>query len=215
MNIIFHGFQKKSLSSITFKILNDFDINYATFIPYSNNEIEQLRNKKINVQDHKQYMAGKYNADFNTLIPLDEQLIFNMRNCETIALKMMDRQDSQKKVLTYGERKRLYLRHLRYWNHIITTNKIDCFIASNVPHEVFDYVIYELCLLNKIPVLYFHQSALSASYFRLTDFKTFMPEIRLEFEKLLSKYSDEQIELSPSFSQYFNSHFKMKMYRFT
>ena len=54
--------------------------------------------------------------------------------------------------------KRIILnRQISYWDDVLTNNKIDLFIGSNLPHEIHDYVINRLCILRSIPTLYYYQ----------------------------------------------------------
>ena len=82
-----------------------------------------------------------YEMDMNKLTPLDACTINQMADCEAVCLKMMDR-DEVFGPLSYSKRKATYLKHLRYWNHVIDTDKVSLFITSNIPHVVYDYIIY-------------------------------------------------------------------------
>lgn len=98
------------------------------------------------------------------LLPLDEELIENMRECEATFMEMVTRLEWKKRV-SYDTRKQWYFRHLRFWNDYITRNRINLYLSAWIPHEIPDIVIYYLCKLKKIPVVYFGISSIRDTSF--------------------------------------------------
>ena len=47
-------------------------------------------------------------------------------------------------IYTMDEGMRYYLRHLRFWNHMLLTHEINYVFFNNTPHHTHDYVIYAL-----------------------------------------------------------------------
>lgn len=92
-------------------------------------------------------------VDWNALLPLDEELIEKMRPCEAVTLEMFSRLETDGRFLSYGDRKREYLRLLRYWNDLTQRDHIRLFLSYTVPHFPPDYVLYCLCKLKNIPVV--------------------------------------------------------------
>lgn len=82
-------------------------------------------------------------VDFNDLIPLDKKLLEAMRPYETTAIQMLIR-NYDRDIYTEDESMRFYLRHLRFWNHLFITKKINYVFFNNTPHHTHDYVIYAL-----------------------------------------------------------------------
>jgi hypothetical protein len=111
----------------------------------------------------------------------------------------MDRLElfSNKGYSRYKKRYSLYLKHLRYWHHIITSRKIDLFINQNVPHEVYDYVIYALCKIKAIPVLFFFQVQMHDSTLALSDISEWQNDLLPEYKKLLQIYETQPLEAIP------------------
>ncbi|OGJ15066.1 hypothetical protein A2585_00625 [Candidatus Nomurabacteria bacterium RIFOXYD1_FULL_39_12] len=146
---------------------------------------------------------GEYYVDWNKITPLDGDIISRMYACEVVVLKMMDRHTiSIEPALTYDDRKRLYLKHLRYWNHVLEKNKFDLFLSSNIPHEVYDYVIYCLCKIKGIPTLMLYQTCISDTITVMNDWLTHNISIKNEYTRLMKKYSvsnNSQIHLEPRF----------------
>ena len=88
--------------------------------------------------------------------PCDEELILQMRNCEAIFLKMYDRLDYSNRI-SYEVRKFEYLKQLRFWNWKIEQYQPEfCFFAT-YPHELYDYVLYELCKLKGVRTYIFEE----------------------------------------------------------
>ena len=83
---------------------------------------------------------GKYPSDFLDAEPLDECIINKFSRCESIVMKMFERNDFWFQT-SFDQRKEWYLTHLRYWYHIIYKYNVSCFIKSNFAHEVYDYII--------------------------------------------------------------------------
>lgn len=111
--------------------------------------------------DHQRWFASSQvrgceypGTKWETLLPLDEELIENMRECEATFMEMVTRLEWKKRV-AYATRKRWYFQHLRFWNDYIIKNRINCYLSAWIPHEIPDIIIYYLCKLRKIPVAYF------------------------------------------------------------
>ncbi len=89
--------------------------------------------------------------DLNDCIPLSRELIEAMAPYEPMALKMLMR-ITEFDIFDFEEAKGLYIKHLRFWNHMLTTRKINCVVLTGVPHHTHDYVIHCLALVKKIPM---------------------------------------------------------------
>jgi len=103
--------------------------------------------------DHYYITRGVYPDEIHKFPPLDASLVEEMAFVETITLKMMDRLYNESH--SYQERKQMYLNHLRFWNHFLINQKIDTIIMPNYPHEMYDYIICQLCKKYKILFLNF------------------------------------------------------------
>ena len=93
------------------------------------------------------------------LVPLDQHLLSRLASSEKITLNMMDRMDALDSFV-YQERIRHYYRLLRYWSTVLDEITPDIVLFKDIPHVVYDYVLYELCRLRGIETIMFHVSNL-------------------------------------------------------
>lgn len=207
MRIIINGFfDNASLNQAFMKILKEFNISkcytFTCFNSHITSSIQQVTDATC--YDFYQTIMGDYaNANWNEITPLDENIISKMTDCEVVVLKMMDRLSVIP--LTYEERKRIYLRHLRYWNHIITKENIDLFLASGIPHEIYDFIIYKLCKLKNISTLLIAQSAINGVCFVVEDFeKEPSQSLAVTYKQIISQQPKE-VFLSDRFRNHYIS----------
>jgi len=190
MNIIINGFHEKPLFPLVEKTLKHFNVIYGHLTYVSSKPVVPSKMKAI-FHNVSNLVKGDYGVDWEEMIPLDEDLIESMNSCEVVVLKMMDRHSlSNDPPLSYDERKRLYLKHLRYWNHVIQKNMINLFLCSSPPHEVYDFVIYCLCKLKKIPTIFFFQTSVSDTITMMEDWESNVTDIQVRYQELLKKYKN-------------------------
>lgn len=125
--------------------------------------------------EHNQYEKL---ADLNDLLPLDKKLLEAMRPYETTAIQMLVR-NYERNIYTEDESIRYYLRHLRFWNHMLLTNEINFVFFNNTPHHTHDYVIYALaqvyhiktciCISTNFENRYFLASTLENAWVKTTE----------------------------------------------
>ena len=158
--------------------------------------VNNKENIDYNGFEWNKLIVGDYgDFDWSKIPPVDSILLDIMGDCERIFLKMCERNFSK---ASYQFRKNLYIKHLRFWNFKLDQN-IDFAIFENIPHEGFDFIIYELCKRKSIKTLCFYtlpvrpfQSVLMHSFSDL-----FNPgnEIKETYNNLLFKYNDKQDEI--------------------
>lgn len=115
-----------------------------------------IKNDKLEIYDCYELPLGHYPNDFFQTEPLDENIINQFSNCESIVMKMFERNDFWFQA-SYNQRKEWYLMHLRYWYHIIYKFNVVCFMKSNFAHEVYDYVIYSIIKNKQEKCFFFSQ----------------------------------------------------------
>ena len=194
MNIIY-GFLL--FDSLFTRLLKDKDLNINYFIYFldKNKLIKNLFKDKEMFLDWIRTEQGEYNVDWNTIEPLDKKILSQLHSCETIFLKMIGRKEKGFGTWSYEKRKDIYLKHVRFWRHILITKKIDLFLLGNIPHEGFGYVIYSLCKLLDIPVLFIHQTIPEFLYF-INDLDDFFPELQNTYQEFLQ--SNKEVQLEPN-----------------
>jgi len=149
--------------------------------------------------------AGQYpNVDWNTIAPLDAGLIESMAHCETMFLAMIERYALNDDI-PYAERKRQYLAHLRYWNHLLRTEKIGLYLLNHGPHQGYDYVIYELCKLKNIPTYHLERCCNVDGVFLVKDYEKSAEQLIPALAKLKAEYGnpEKEVPLSPAYENFF------------
>ena len=182
MRILFNGFQSDHTYPVLSSLITHLNLSYCATIDIS----RRLQTSSIEVDHHNfwEVIWGNYPIPESQLLPLDEKLVREMAHCEVAVLRMMDRLDPLHPK-SYCFRKKMYLRHLQYWNHFLITKQITHLISINIPHEIHDYVAYCLCKRSQIPTLMFWQAALPDMTFLFDDIE--MGPIELEKALLNAK----------------------------
>ncbi len=127
-------------------------------------------------------------VDWNALTPLDAELIERMRPCEGVFMDMVARLEWKYRV-PYTRRKEWYLKHLRFWSDYIARNGINLYLSAWLPHEIPDIVVYHLCKLRGIPVVYFYSSTERDTAFLEHEMTEASLPLRDRYEELLREYA--------------------------
>jgi hypothetical protein len=191
MNIIINGFHHPKQIDAISNIINYYKVNYLLHI--CDPSYTYVSDGNVIVENLPFDTAGNGDYAFEDYEPLDEELIEKMAIYEPVVLKMMDRLEYySKKDYPFHERRLLYHKHLRYWNNILRTRKIDLYIGTNIPHEVYDYVIYGLAKIYNIPTYFFLQSQINNLIHPMTDWEENCKSIVNEFTMIKTNkdYSD-------------------------
>lgn len=145
-------------------------------------------------------------VDWSTVAPLDEEILERMRECEAVFMDTVMRLEWKRSV-PYTVRKQWYLRHVQFWNDYLTRHRINICVYAWIPHEIPDIVIYHLCKLREIPVVYFHTTTMRDVSFAEYDITQPAPQIPSRYEALLQQYATvkdwKEIPLNDSFDKRF------------
>lgn len=125
-------------------------------------------------------------VDWSALLPLDEELIENMRECEGVFMEVVSRLEWKKRI-PYDTRKVWYLQHLRFWNDYIERHRINLYLLAWIPHEIPDVILYELCKLKKIPVIYLGISTIIDTSFIERDWEESNVQTTHRYAELLAR----------------------------
>ena len=122
--LIINGFNG-SFSPVVYSLIENLKPQYCAVI--NTEKISIPQNVKVDYFNYYDLRLCNYlGVDWNSIMPLDSILIEKMSDCETIVLKMIERlEPSGIDVRAYNNRKCVYLKHLRYWNHIIESKKVN------------------------------------------------------------------------------------------
>jgi len=208
MRLIINGFfEGCALNQVYIQVIEEFSAEkchiFTNLDSATRNLLQTRFMSRINFYDFLETITGNYSyVNWSEITPLDEETIYKMTECETVVLKMMDRLSIDS--VPYEQRKRLYLRHLRYWNHIILNENIDLFLNAGIPHEIYDFTIYSLCRLRSIPCLFFTYSPIDGTIFISDNWeKEPATSIAKTYNQIISQ-KPEKIYLSDSFRNHYN-----------
>lgn len=188
-------------------IINGFDNDIATELILNNpfdktfyigeKQLFTLSNNNVHTYNCFDFPIAKYPNDFIKTEPLDEKIIKEFSECETIVLKMFERNNFWFEA-SYDQRKEWYLIHLRYWYDIINKYNVVCYLGSNFPHEMYDYIIVSILKHKKAKTFFFTQLSFMNralletdiyTYDRLKSFLTTQP--KNEIVKEVKNYLEE------------------------
>lgn len=213
MNIIINAFGYQPLAEVVTNICRVIRIEYCHLIRVYNFSIETNNDCKTEYQEWQKIILGEYDIDWNDVKPLDEKLINQMSHCELAVLAMMDRFETGGIKLSYKDRKKIYLNHLRYWNWILDRNNIDLFFSFNVPHEGYDFVIYSLCQVKKIKTLYFYPLPINGALLLIEDWENPAQEINQIYKKMIqqTKIENQETKYTPQMALKFKQYYEMQV----
>lgn len=208
INVIINGFYGDVLQKVIVNVSRHTLFGYLNVV-YYDKPIKNLPVKEVQfVKYHSLLRLEQSLCDPNDLIPLDEKLIIQMADCERIVLKMIDRLEVGRRY-THQERIEMYYFFLRYWNTVIETHRVNLLISANVPHEIYDYVIYGLCQLKKIPIIFlYHQSQIEDTALIMHDWKKNCLKLQSSFQELQKEFhgkNEAEIDLSDTLQRHFKA----------
>lgn len=139
--------------------------------------------------------------DFNEMLPLSREILEAMIPYESTAMQMLVR-NFERHIYTMDESKHFYLDHLRFWNHMIVTNKINYICFSNIPHHCHDYVIYALGRVYGIPMSFCSDTSIPPRLAYCTDMENMWKNT---YEKYLTYRTQEEIALPEDLEHYYQA----------
>jgi len=141
--------------------------------------------------------------DFNTLIPLDAEILEKMAPYEIMATKMLCR-ITDFDIYTFDEAKRLYLNHLRFWNDIFEKNKINFAVLTAIPHHTHDYIVYGLLKIKNIPFVITAPTHIPYWCFVSNDLYRLPERMMRRYEELVDN-GEAEVELPETIEKYYNA----------
>lgn len=201
VNVLINGLHESAGWSVLARGLRSFPIQRCVNITSS------ILPPPLKAQEPIELHSGSIEGvDWNTIPPIDEELIEAMRPYEAVFLTMMNRSEGKGRFLPYAARKREYLQHLRYWSYFLKSREINLFISRSFPHRIRSYILASLCKLWDIPALYFHQtSPIPALYYLSWDYETSVIGLKERFEELKMNPPPENAPLPVTLERYFRA----------
>jgi hypothetical protein len=128
-------------------------------------EVER-RFPKAMFHENTQAVKGLWPSGASHMVgrPLDETLLAKLSYVELTALHMMDRTDPDGS-FSFSERVEAFHNHLRFALALLETLRPDVVVLACPPHLVYDYVLYEICKLQGVPIIVFIETAADSLVF--------------------------------------------------
>ncbi|OHA13824.1 MAG: hypothetical protein A2909_00890 [Candidatus Tagabacteria bacterium RIFCSPLOWO2_01_FULL_39_11] len=119
---------------------------------------------------HEDAIAGlpAKGVDISHFLPPGEDLIAKLYETESAVLSMMNK---KYKDIGVSERKQIYFDLVRYWYGVIQALKPDVVIYSDIPHTVYDFIIFSICELLNIKTVMFERVVQFDRMLLMNDYK--------------------------------------------
>lgn len=193
-----HGFQSEMLRRVD----REIPISRCVITTKCSDGMDRYEEKYVcvdyNMCEHNRY-AEFY--DWNELLPLSRALLEKMIPYESTAMQMLVR-NFERDLYTMDESKHFYLDHLRFWNHMLVTNRINYICFSNIPHHCHDYVIYALGRVYGIPMSFCSDTSIPPRLAYCTDMENMWKNT---YEKYLVYRREEEITLPKDLEHYYQA----------
>ena len=151
-----------------------------------------------------------YQIQFNVaILPLDG---LDIKRIQPIILSamMMQRRFEERVALhlsgQLSDHYRMIIKHILFWNSFLEQKRIDIAIFSDAPHEVYDYILYQLCKIKKIKTYFYRYVYKTNRFMVLNDFSDLATICTDKYQECKKKYKNySEIELTDSIIEFYNS----------
>lgn len=160
-------------------------------------------------------LRGKYDSyidEYNMSIrSIDANDIEDVRKFITPAMLMNRRFEKRMRMNfpgTLSEHYRMIINHILFWNTFLDEIEIKYFVMSDAPHEVYDYIIYELCKKKGICTIGYRYLYKTDRYLIFNEFDDFELVCKKKYTECLLKYKGRDIDstiLDFELKQFYNS----------
>lgn len=111
-------------------------------------------------------------SEDNIVFTVDKVLYREIRCFEGATIRMLDRIDGFRlwQRSDISKRRNYFFREASFWSSYLSDNLIEAVVFANIPHEGFDFIIYNLCISRNIPTLIlFHTFSIDTFAFTVTE----------------------------------------------
>ncbi len=136
--------------------------------------------------------------------PIDKTLLDQLARAQLTAVNMMDRMDALDS-FTYSQRVRHFYRQVGYWSAVIDRLQPEIVVFKEIPHMVFDYILYELCRIKRIRTMMFQITSMRSLWLMKETLYDQHAGIQLYHKMLADGVSPDQVELSEHLDTYLQS----------
>lgn len=126
---------------------------------------------------------------------IDQALLGQLERAQLTAINMMDRMDALGS-FSYAMRTRHFYRQVRYWSAVIEHLRPEVVVFKEIPHMVYDYILYELCRLKGIRTIMFQITNMRILWLMLDSLYGEHDGLRLYRKLLEDGVSPEDVPLS-------------------
>mgnify|MGYP006079376455 CR=1 FL=1 len=158
-NLVFNGIHNSVDGELLQDLCDNFKLESVTAVTFNESFIIDTALNCGNLEQLNFYkiVYGIYPDSTHSVI--DQEVMDRISPYLFSILKMMDRLPPN---LVYGfeDRMKMLFEHVRYWDNLLIEKKVDMFISTNYPHQIFDYIAYALCKSRGIKTLFFTQTQL-------------------------------------------------------
>lgn len=168
------GYQKRVLERIDEKL----HFEKCVLVNKVHDNLDVFDEKKYRLLNYDMCAHCRYEEfyDFNEFEPVSRELVRQMAPYENTAMRMLQRRYNFD-VYEYDEQRRIYLKHLQFWNHIFETERINYVVFTNIPHHTYDYIMYALAKIKGIPVCVLEVTVVNERYFPCEDLEQDMVQV--------------------------------------
>ena len=187
MNVLFNGFATAAVTGLVESFVDEQRIATVYWIRDNLGEDRRISNVRLKVIDHQAALslAVRVMPDVSRAAVWSDRLLQLYEAIKPVVLKMQDRLDRYGPAVSYTQRETTLRRQFNYWLSFLRERQIGAFVTSNVPHEITDYIIYELCLVLGIKTVFFYQ---------------WTPDVLLPLNRL-EDFGDQSCQLAVSLGQ--------------
>lgn len=159
MNLLFNGFATAAVTGLVESFVDEQGIETVYWIRDNLGENRISSTARFRVLDHQAVLSLDRSVlpEVQQAADWSDRLLKLYETVKPVVLKMQDRLDRYGPAVSYTQRETTLRKQFNYWLGFLTEHRIGTFVSSNVPHEIVDYIIYELCLVLDIKTVFFYQ----------------------------------------------------------
>jgi len=156
--------------------------------------VEVYDRVRIGSGDYKDYIF------YNDCPPIGHKLLKSISEYDSIIMKVLERTEKW----GYDERIAIYDRHLRYLNYMLEAAEIDVVVLFYVPHNPLGIVLYYLCKLKNIAIVFFTEFSIFGLCSFASDFTSPNPMLAGVYAQLAKELKGtpiDEINIEPLYLQ--------------
>ena len=159
MQLIVNGFAAEAVGGLVKSLLQSPGVEHIFWIRDNLGEGHQASHGELTVIDHQAALSLDHSAlPANATVPVWTDAILSLyTGLKPVVLKMLDRLDRYGPAVDYPQREVIFRSQFTYWHAFLCSRQISAFVTSNIPHEITDFIIAELCKALGIAHLCFYQ----------------------------------------------------------